>query len=57
MAFNKPADQGTIDERDAAPAARHRKQAAKAMRWREALEAFDKQQLILEYEITAEDLE
>lgn len=56
MAFNNLPDQGVVDERRAAPAVTRRKLARKALRWREALEAFDRQRMLREYGITLLDL-
>jgi len=49
-------DQDVIDERDAAPAVKRRKRLGKARKWREALEAYDLQQLLCEYGLNREDL-
>lgn len=57
MAFNKSVDQDVIDEHNAAPAVTQRKQAYNARRWREALEAFDRQQMLHGYGLNSWELD
>lgn len=56
MAFNNLPDQDVVDERNAAPAVTRRKLVRKALRWRQALEAFDRQQMLNEFGIESWEL-
>lgn len=57
MAFNKSADQDVIDERDAMMASTKGKPSRKARVWRQALEAFDHQQMLHEFGIKSWELD